>query len=153
MIKVMSHDPSTTVEQHNAAMQSNHTTCEKVKEHKCVTCGKLFSRKFTLQRHIKLKHPDVWSGMPAQTGQCICQYCGFKCHWKKHLSMDHLIKEHGVIYIGEKLQFENRTGVNMLFIWDVLINKLQGPVVRKLDSAIHQIVIFSSFLKLSVLSV
>ncbi len=91
-------NPPPETNQDNASARKN--------EHKCSTCGSIFTKKCSLKRHIRTKHPDV---TPDNDGRCVCEHCGFKCHWAKNLK-EHLGKEHGVVFHTETIMFKNRTG-------------------------------------------
>lgn len=74
----------------------------KEKKYKCCHCDSLFTRKFTLKRHIRTKHTNQQS----TTGNCCCHDCGFKCQKITELRK-HLAKAHNVIFRSETIILEN----------------------------------------------
>ena len=76
----------------------------KEKHYKCSHCDSMFTRKFTLKRHIRNKHINE-----QPNGNCSCRDCGFKCHKITDLRK-HLARTHNVLFRSEKLILENMNG-------------------------------------------
>ncbi len=99
------HEPSSASDKLDE--KKDNTTPNNKEQHKCTTCGLLFSRKFTLKRHIAKMHPNLTDNY--SDGNCVCRTCGFKCHMIKTLQ-EHLAKEHSVVLEKETILLESRTG-------------------------------------------
>lgn len=94
--------------QHNCPVTSTKKAMNggpaKEKKYECVNCDSSFTRKFTLRRHIRTKHPKQ-----QLDGNCICHDCGFKCHRIGDLRK-HLTRAHNILFRSEQLVLENMTG-------------------------------------------
>lgn len=68
-------------------LQDINTTISKVISHKCETCGKIFSRKYGLNRHLRVHQPKVKN--------IVCNECSKTFANNANLKK-HLIDVHGV---------------------------------------------------------
>ena len=79
-------------------------------EYKCTICNKLFARGFTRRQHIQSHHRDSQSAQrEAQTGNCHCLECGYKCRRIIDLRQ-HLSRVHNKIFRIEDLHFDSIKG-------------------------------------------